>query len=58
MTILSVFPHGVTGTWLDEIISLGLPLVVLVVLYLWSKGKPKEKRTTTGGRRPPRTPPM
>lgn len=43
MTILSVLPHGATG-WLDEIISLGLPLVILIVLYIWSSRKPKEKR--------------
>jgi hypothetical protein len=24
------------GTWLDELIAFGVPLVVLVVLYLWS----------------------
>ncbi|MEX2047828.1 MAG: hypothetical protein WEE03_11745 [Chloroflexota bacterium] len=43
MTILSVLRHGASG-WLDEIISLGLPLVVLIVLYVWSSRKPKEKR--------------
>jgi len=35
--------HGATGTWLDEIIEFGLPLVVLVALYVWSNRKPKRK---------------
>ena len=43
MTILSVLPHGATGTWLDEIIEFGLPLLILVGLYLWSARKPKHK---------------
>jgi len=42
VTILSVLAHGASG-WLDELISLGLPLVVLIVLYIWSSRKPKEK---------------
>ena len=44
MTILSVLPHGATGTWLDEILEFGIPLVVLIVLYLWSARKPKAKQ--------------
>lgn len=43
MTILTVLPHGATGTWLDEIIEFGIPLLVLVVLYVWSSRKPKQK---------------
>ena len=43
MTVLSLLPHGATGTWLDEIIAFGLPLLVLVVLWVWSSRKPKEK---------------
>ena len=43
MTILSVMAHGATGTWLDEIIEFGLPLLILIVLYVWSARKPKEK---------------
>ena len=35
--------HGATGTWLDEIIEFGLPLLILIVLYVWSARKPKEK---------------
>ena len=42
MTILSVMTHGASG-WLDEIISLGLPLLILIVLYVWSSRKPKAK---------------
>jgi hypothetical protein len=36
--------HGATGTWLDEIIEFGLPLVILIVLYVWSSRKPKAKQ--------------
>ncbi|HKY51197.1 MAG TPA: hypothetical protein VJP45_08060 [Candidatus Limnocylindria bacterium] len=43
MTILTVLPHGATGTWLDEIIELGLPLLILVALYVWSSRKPKTR---------------
>ena len=43
MTLISVLPHGVTGTWLDEILEFGLPLVILIVLYMWSSRKPKAK---------------
>jgi hypothetical protein len=43
MSLLAVLAHGATGTWLDEIIELGIPLIVLVALYLWSNRKPKEK---------------
>jgi hypothetical protein len=42
MTILSVLAHGATG-WLDELISFGVPLVILIVLYVWSSRRPKEK---------------
>ncbi len=42
MNILSVMAHGATG-WLDEFIELGLPLVILIGLYIWSNRKPKEK---------------
>jgi hypothetical protein len=44
VTVLSALSHGATGTWLDEIIEFGVPLVILVVLYLWSSRKPNEKR--------------
>jgi hypothetical protein len=43
VTILAVLPHGATGTWLDEILELGLPLVILVALYVWSSRKSKVK---------------
>ena len=43
MTILSVLAHGATGTWLDEIIQFGIPLLILIVLYVWSSRKPKQK---------------
>ena len=43
MRLLSVLAHGATGTWLDEIIEFGLPLVILIVLYAWSSRKPREK---------------
>ena len=44
MSFLAVVAHGATGTWLDEFIELGIPLIVLVALYLWSNRKPKEKQ--------------
>lgn len=43
MTFLMVVAHGATGTWLDELIELGLPLIILVGLYIWSNRKPKPK---------------
>lgn len=49
MTPLAVIAHGATGTWLDEIIELGIPLLVLVGMYWWSNRgaktrKPPEKK--------------
>jgi hypothetical protein len=35
-----VVAHGSSG-WLDEIVEFGLPLVVLIALYIWSNRKPK-----------------
>jgi hypothetical protein len=43
VTVLSVLPHGATGTWIDEILEFGLPLVILIALYVWSSRKPKQK---------------
>ena len=43
MRLLSVQAHGATGTWLDEILEFGLPLLILIVLYVWSSRKPKTK---------------
>jgi hypothetical protein len=43
MRFAMVLAHGATGTWLDEIVEIGIPLVVLVVLYVWSNRKPKPK---------------
>ena len=41
----AMLTHGATGTWLDEIVELGLPLILFVALYFWSnrKGKAKAK---------------
>ena len=44
MTLLSMLPHGATGTWLDEFIEIGLPVIVLVGLYIWSNRHPSEKQ--------------
>lgn len=44
MTLLAMLPHGATGTWLDEIIEFGLPLIVLVGLYVWSSRHPQKKQ--------------
>jgi len=35
--------HGVTGTWLDEILELGVPLVLFAGLWWWSTRKEKKK---------------
>ena len=43
MSFLMVVAHGATGTWLDEFIELGLPLIILVGLYFWSNRKPPKK---------------
>lgn len=43
MRPLSVMAHGATGTWLDEFVELGIPLIVLVALYWWSNRKAKPK---------------
>jgi len=43
VSFLMIVAHGATGTWLDEIIELGLPLVVLIALYFWSNRKPKNR---------------
>lgn len=43
MTFLMIVAHGATGTWLDEFIEIGLPVIILVGLYLWSNRKPKQK---------------
>ncbi len=42
MSLLTILAHGATG-FLDEFIELGLPLIVLIALYIWSNRKPKEK---------------
>lgn len=52
MMFASVSAHGATGTWLDEIVALGLPVVLFAALWWWStrkekkgaKGKPAEGR--------------
>ena len=33
MSFLMILAHGATGTWLDEFVELGLPLLILVGLY-------------------------
>jgi hypothetical protein len=44
MSVLAILAHGATGTWLDEFIELGIPLIILIALYFWSNRKPKEKQ--------------
>jgi hypothetical protein len=48
MIFASVSTHGATGTWLDEILELGVPLILFVGLWWWStrKGKKKAKPTS------------
>lgn len=43
MNVASLLPHGAGGTWVDELIEFGLPLVILAALYWWSSRKPKVK---------------
>jgi hypothetical protein len=43
MIFASVSAHGVTGTWLDEILELGVPLILFVGLWWWSTRKEKKK---------------
>jgi hypothetical protein len=43
MIFASVSMHGVTGTWLDEILELGVPLVLFIGLWWWSTRKEKQK---------------
>jgi hypothetical protein len=43
VTLLSQLLHPGNGTKIDEIATFVIPLVVLVVLYVWSSRKPKEK---------------
>lgn len=39
--------HGATGTWLDEFVELGLPLIIFVILYFWSSRSGKDRRAGT-----------
>jgi hypothetical protein len=41
---LLVLAHGATGTWLDEIVEVGLPIAVFVGLWFWSSRKAKTKK--------------
>jgi hypothetical protein len=48
LTVLVTFggayaAHGVTGTWLDEILELGVPLMLFGGLWWWSTRKEKKK---------------
>jgi len=42
VTFFTVLAHGSSG-WLDEVIELGIPLVVLAGLYIWSNRKQEKK---------------
>ena len=56
MIYASVSAHGATGTWLDEILELGVPLVLFIGLWWWSTRKKKKKAksapTPSGARTP------
>lgn len=51
MIVASVAAHGATGTWLDEVIELGIPLVLFIGLWWWSTRKSKNAKAA-----PPPTP--
>jgi hypothetical protein len=55
MIFASVSTHGATGTWLDEILELGVPLVLFIGLWWWStrKGKKKAKSASPATPRAP-----
>ncbi len=44
----SALAHGATGTWLDEFVELGLPLLIFVILYFWSNRKKKKAESADG----------
>jgi hypothetical protein len=46
MMFASVSAHGATGTWLDEIVALGLPVVLFAALWWWSTRKEKKEKGT------------
>lgn len=48
MILLAVSAHGASGTWVDEVIELGIPLIVFAVLWWWSTRKQKDKRKPGG----------
>ena len=49
MIFASVSAHGATGTWLDEILELGVPLVLFIGLWWWSTRKEKKKAKSALG---------
>ena len=44
MILASVSTHGATGTWLDEILELGVPLLLFIGLWWWSTRKETKAR--------------
>jgi hypothetical protein len=53
MIFASASTHGATGTWLDEILELGVPLVLFIGLWWWSTRKEKKKvKSSRGGPTP------
>lgn len=57
MIFASLSAHGATGTWLDEILQLGVPLVLFIGLWWWSTRKEKKKGKATPGSPSPGAPP-
>ena len=58
MIFASVSAHGATGTWFDEILELGVPLVLFIGLWWWSTRKEKKKaKSGTGASAPSGAPP-
>jgi len=52
MILLSLSAHGATGTWLDEILELGLPLALFAGLWWWSTRKEKKKNKAKAAAEP------
>ena len=53
MIIASFAAHGATGTWLDEFLELGVPLILFIGLWWWSTRKGKKPKDAAPTQAPP-----